>query len=263
VKTLIHYLKVYKAFVSIAFAQALSFRLHFVLVAIMDVLFFASAVLSAEILFTTMPAIGFWDKDRFLFFVSFMLAVEQLHMTFIGEGFWELSEDIRTGNLDYKLLRPIGSIFVVVFSHVRAGTLFNFFLPWGFLIYYGLALNLSLVSWLLLPVLVIAGFTIQVLVEILVAIGMFWMIDGTALNFVRIQLQTISKWPDTLYQSYLKRFFTVVVPVLLIGSAPVHYLIDSSRVNLLIIMIGFLILLPILISFAWRQGLRKYESASS
>lgn len=263
IQKLAHYLRVYRAFIAMSFAQAMSFRLHFTLVCIMDLLFVATAILPAEILFNSFPSLGPWSREEFMFFVAFMLAVEQLHMTFIGEGFWEMSDDIRTGNLDYKLLRPIGSLFVVVFSHIRAGTFFNFVVPWGFLIYYGGSLSLTPMHWLLLPVLIIAAFALQVMLEILIAIGMFWVIDGTSLNFVRMQLQTISKWPDFLYRSYFRRFFTIIIPILLIGSAPVHFLISTPLTHLILPFIISLLVLPIIISYAWRIGLRKYESASS
>ncbi len=262
-KRLFHYLDVYRQFVAASFAQAMSFRGHFILVAIMDLLFYVSAIITADILFNTIPSMGDWNRYHFLFFVSFMLTVEHLHITFISESFWVFSDDIKTGNLDYKLLRPLGTLFTVLFSRLRPGTLFNFFVPWGLLIYYGSILELTLTKWLLLPILVLSGLSLLVLIEVLICMGMFWMIDGTALNFVRIQLQAVAKWPDILYRSFFKRLFTIAIPILLVGSAPVHFLIDSSAWALVIYMIFTMVVLWFLISIAWRLGLRRYESASS
>jgi len=258
-----HYTGVYLRFMSTCFAAASTYRLHFMLLIIMDQLFYLSMLGSVDFLYNNVPKIGDWGRDRFMFFVAFSLAIDHLHMSFISESFWEFSYDIRTGKLDFILLRPLNTLFSVFARQIRPATLVNFVTPWGVLIYFGLRLSLDVWAWVSMFPLVILGLLLLTSIEILLSMLMFWTVESMGINFLRIQLQTISRWPDFIYQGFAKRFFTLVMPVLLIGSAPVYFLLDHSRWAGLIAMGAALLMSWLLIAFFWRLGLKAYESASS
>ena len=101
-----------------------------------------------------------------MFFITFMLTMDHIHMTIISENFWELSVKIRTGTLDFDILRPLSSIFSVFLRYVRTSSMFNTPFVWGALIYYGMKLNLTFTQWILIPPLIILGFTLFVMIEI-------------------------------------------------------------------------------------------------
>jgi ABC-2 type transport system permease protein len=192
-----------------------------------------------------------------------MIAIDHLHMTFISESFWNFSHDIRTGKLDFVLIKPIGTLFQIFFRFIRPGTLFNGFVPWALLIFYGQKIGLDFWSWMALPLLVMFGFLLLVSIEILISMSMFWTVESFGINFLRMQLQQLSRWPDFVYRFYARKFFSFGIPVLLIGSAPVNFLIDHESWPRLFEMLGVFIITTVLIRFAWRRGLKSYESASS
>ena len=86
-RTLRKYAWIYLEFLRTAFAAAVGFRLHFFLLVIMDVVFYATSLMTVDFLYDHVMHIGDWPRAQFLFFVSFMLAVDQLHMTFVSENF--------------------------------------------------------------------------------------------------------------------------------------------------------------------------------
>lgn len=198
-----------------------------------------------------------------MFFLGFALAVEHLHMLLIGDAFWSFSDSLRTGQLDFHLLRPIGSIFSVFFSRPRPGAVFDFVIPWSVLIWFGFELALPWYAWMLLPIFALLGIMLRALIELTLAMGMFWIIDGTPINFLRIHLQSISRWPDFAYVPTVRRFFIGILPVLLISSAPVHFLLEGHIWPLLPAMAVAFVVCFFLIRVLWRLGLRRYESASS
>lgn len=262
-RTLKQHAGIYSLFVKNCFAEAMSYRLHFVLLVVMDILFYLSVIGTVEFLFLHLDQIGSWNRTDFLFFMAFMLAVQHLHMTFVSENFWRFAEDVRMGQLDFILLKPANSLFVSFFRTIRPGTLLNGFFPWGYLIYFGLQLQLAWWQWLILPVLVLFGLTLMVAVEILMSLSMFYTVESMGVNFLRMQLQQVSRWPDLVYQTAARRLFTFLIPVLLIGSAPVHFLKDPSQWQGLVKMLVAIIVCSLLIAWGWRRGLRAYESASS
>lgn len=257
------YLSVYKEFLANAFAEATSYRLHFFLLIIMDQLFYFSILGSVDFIFDHVATIGAWDRRHFLFFASFMLAVDHLHMTFISESFWNFSFDIRTGRLDFTLLRPLNTLFTVFGRYIRPATMINGFVPWGFLVSFGRQLDFGLWQWLCLPVLVVFGLILLTSLEILISMLMFWTVEAFGINFLRMQLQNVSRWPDFIYRNYPRRVFTYLLPVLLVGSGPVRFLFDANEWPGLLGMLAALFLIWLLIAWAWKKALTSYESASS
>lgn len=257
------YLRVYREFINTSFAEATSFRVSFFLLIIMDLFFYCVTLSSVYFIFDHVPNIGPWQRDTFLFFIAFLLVVDQLHMSLISEGFWEFSDQIRTGKLDFILLKPIGSIFNVFFRHIRPASFVNFIPVWSVMIWFGLRLDLAWYSWLLLPLLVIFSLTLLVSFEILVSMLMFMTVESFGINFLRMEFQKLSRWPDFVYRFYTRKFFTFVVPILLIGSAPVRFLLELRDWHLLGYMGAATVVLWAAIRHAWQFGLRHYESASS
>ena len=146
---------------------------------------------------------------------------------------------------------------------MRPSTIWNFLLLWPLLIYYGLKSDLSILSWISLPFLVLCGFALMVALELILASFNFWIIDGWGTNFLRMQFQSLSRWPDFVFVNPFKRIFSFFMPFLIIGSGPVQFLLDNSNWVYLIYMIFSFIGSVIVFRFIWNKGLNQYESASS
>jgi ABC-2 type transport system permease protein len=261
---LIHYYaRLYRGYISVCAAQALSFRLHFLLLIIVDLFFYASSFGTVSFIFGHVDAIGPWNRHEFLFFVAFILAVDQLHMSLFTMAFWEFSADLRLGRLDFWLVKPANIIFIVFFRHIRFATLLLVPLVWSVLIYLGLQLHLSITDWIILPGLVLTALTLLVTIEICLSAAMFWTIESVGINFLRMQIQSVGRWPDFVYQYLFRKIFTVFVPILLVASTPVHVLLDSKPMYSLLVLAGVIVALWGVIGLLWRAGLHQYESASS
>ena len=262
-KSFSHYLGVYKMFISTSFSMAMSFRLNFVLLILMDLFFYFTSLATVSIIYDHVQTIGPWSKEQLMFFTSFMLCVDHLHMTLISESFWVFSRDLKIGNVDFVLLKPISSIFSIFFRHVRPSSLCNLIVVWGCLFYYANQVDLSLMAWVCMPFLVLLSFTLLAILEFIISTSMFWMTEGMGINFLRMQMQNLARWPDFIYSKLSRRVLKVFFPVLLIGSAPVHFLLDQSAWIYIIYLIAAIFLSFIIMNKLWSVALRQYESASS
>jgi ABC-2 type transport system permease protein len=248
---------------STSIAVETSFRTSFVLLIFMDAFFFTTSLSSINIIFNHVDVIGPWNKDQFSFFLCFMLMLDNLHMMIFSQSFWELSSNIRTGQLDYTILRPLNIIFSIFFRHFRISSLFNTPLFAGFLIYYGMRCDLSMLSWFLIPMLLVMSLTLYVSIEFILSALMFWTTDGNGINFLRMQLQQVARWPSHIYFGYMKKIFTVAIPILAVGSSPTTFLLDNSKIEIIVTFSFIIILFILLANFVWKYALRRYESASS
>jgi len=258
-----YYARIYKQYLALNIERAMAFRVHFVLLIVLDLFFYSATLLTIDFTFSQVGPLHGWTREHFLFFSSFMLAVDQLHMTFLSESFWIFSQEVRTGALDFTLLRPANPIFVTFFRYIRVGSLCLFFIPSGLLLYFGLNLGLSPLAWVALIPMVLLSLALVVVVEIGLLMSAFWLVDSTGMNFLRLQLQDISRWPDFIYHQMIRRFFTFLIPVLLASSMPVRFLFKQDEWPGVLIAMVFTGVGIFIISRLWKRGLRRYESASS
>jgi ABC-2 type transport system permease protein len=262
-RRLLWYLRTYREFLATSAAEAMSYRAHFVLLMVMELTFYATSLAGVDLIYGHVERIGVWRRDEFLFFLSYMLAVDELHMTLVSESFWILSDDIRTGTLDQKLLKPLSLFFTIFFRHIRVASFLMMPVSWGLLLYFGTRAGLPWWGWLAIPPLLLLSFALLVAIEVLVSTAMFVTIDGTGINFLRMQMQQVSRWPDFVFSPLPRRVMTVAVPLLVIGNAPVRFLFDPGDTALLLWMVPALGVVLALNSWLWRRALRGYSSASS
>ena len=259
-----HYWLVYQEFFKTSLAEASSYRINFVLLFILDIIFYASTFASIDFIFFHVGHIGVWNREQFMFFISFVMVVDHLHLTFVSANFWILAEQLKLGDFDFVLLRPIHSLFIVFFRYIRVASFASSLVIWPVLVYFALEVQLSLVSWILLPLMIILAFSLIVITESLISTLMFWTVEGIGINFLRMQLQGLSQYPDFVYQTLVRRFFTFVLPILTATSAPPHFLLNPQqqwpKLCLLVvtILVAWFLLLKV-----WKMAINRYESASS
>ncbi len=262
-KKIQYHLVIYKEFVRTCFIQAMAFRTHFVLLIIMDLFYYASTIASIDIIYNHVEQIGTWNRNQLMFFVSFMLLVDNMHMSFLANNYWRLSLLIRTGELDFLLVKPASSLFSVYLRYLQPGSMTIFFIPVGFIIYFGIQLGFSWSVWIILPFLIVLAFILTGLIETIIACGMFWMIEGTGINFLRMQLQQVSRWPDFIYSGFIRKILTFVIPILLIFNAPNRFIFDHTDWWPLAGMIAAIAIAWTILQVVWKFCLDSYESASS
>ncbi|MGK0367893.1 MAG: ABC-2 type transport system permease protein, partial [Thermoproteota archaeon] len=106
-------------------------------------------------------------------------------------------------------------------------------------------------------------FSLLLVIEFIISSSMFYFIEGIGINFFRMQMQNISRWPDFIFGPLTKRMFTLFIPVLIIGSHPVKFLLDNSQWMKLVELCLAILVTSGVLAIIWPIALKKYESASS
>jgi ABC-2 type transport system permease protein len=260
------YARVYGRFVATCVAEQMSFRINFAAMLLLEVIFFGMSLWGIVVLFDHVDRIGSWTRPEFLFFTAVAFFIDTLFMTFFATNFWEFSYDLRMGNLDFVLTKPVSSLFMVFCRRVSVGGLVTS--VWGLaaVIYFGAMLpaGWTLDRILIFSVFMAAAMALKVGLEILVGVLMFITVEGEAVNLLRINLQVIQKQPDFVYGAWFRTVFSYLYPLLLVTSIPGHVMIDPAWPWFVSAFFFLSILYVwILVRWAWRRGLRSYESASS
>jgi len=260
------YWRIYRGFVSTCVSQEMSFRLNFLTLLVLELVAFVMAVAGILVLFEHVEKIGAWSRPEFLFFTALAYLIDMAFLTFFAVNFWEFSDDLRTGNLDFVLTKPVSSLFMVFCRRVRVGGLVSIVWAIGAVVYFGTQLpagwTAERIVWF--TIFMVAAMLLKVGLEILVGTLMFITVEGEAINLLRINLQAVQKQPDFIYGAWFQSVFSFLYPLLLVTSIPARVMVDE-RWPAAVVAFFFLSILYVwwMVRVAWRRGLRRYESASS
>ena len=254
------YISIYKEFFNTSLSEELSFRFNFILQSLMNVSFIGVFFLTSIFIFDHVEHIGLWNEKEFLFFMSFVFAVDQTHYLIFSFNFWLLSDDVRMGNLDFYLLKPCPSLFIILLRRMAVPGIFTVLLTYSMVIYFGVQLNLHPMVWLSLPFCLLLSLSLLLGIEVLISIFNFFTIEGIGINQARLQVQQLYRWPDFIYKNPTRIW---LLPFLAISSIPMRWAIDTSYWTWLLFMTGGASGLWAFILLIWPKALNLYESPSS
>ena len=254
------YLSVYREFFKTSLSEELSFRLNFILQSLMNVSFIGVYFFTSVFIFNHIEHIGMWNEKEFLLFLSFALAVDQTHSILFSPNFWELGDSVRLGKLDFDLLKPFPSLFIVLLRRVAVPGIFTVFLTYSMVVYFGIQVGLSFLTWLSLPFCLLLSLSLLLGLEVLISLFNFFTVEGEGINQARLQFQHLCLWPDFIYKNPARLW---LFPFLAVTSIPVRWMLDLSYWTWLMIMFAGIVLLWSLIIVLWPKALCFYESPSS
>lgn len=259
-KVFFRYLSLYREFFKVSLSEELIFRFNFSLQSLMNISFIGVYFFTSVFIFDHIEHIGLWNEKEFLLFLSFALAVDQTHYLLFSFNFWAFSEDIRLGHLDFHLLKPFQSLFIVFFRRLAIPGIFTVLLTYFMIIYFGIQAQLSFFVWLSLPFCLLLSLFLLLGIEILISLFNFFTVEGMGVNQLRLQLQHLARWPDFIYRNPARLW---LFPFLAITSIPVRWMLDWSYWTWLVIMFGGTVVLWFFVFLLWPRSLKFYESPSS
>ena len=125
------YSRVFLTFARNSLVRDMSFRTNFILQSISTVSWTIMNIGFYLIVFQYTDSIGEdtgWGRDEFFVFLATTWIINSLVQTFFMPNAQQFSELIRSGNLDFALLKPIDTQFVISFPRVDWAALSNLFM---------------------------------------------------------------------------------------------------------------------------------------
>ena len=169
---------------------------------------------------------GGWGKYQFFMFFATGLLVNSLVMTLFMTNLDELSDLIRTGALDFALLKPIDAQFLISLRRIDWSSLANFAFGLALLLY---ALARSdcrpgPAAMVLYPFYVLCGVAVYYSFMIALAAASVWMGRNLTLLDFWFYITTFSRYPMEIYNgplgTPLRWSFTFILPVLIVVNVP-------------------------------------------
>jgi ABC-2 type transport system permease protein len=192
--------------------------------------------------------------------------IQQLFTGLFMNNCVKLSENVRSGGLDFMLLMPVNARFLISLRHVDFGAFFN---AASALVVMGYALHRldlqpTALQTLGFLALLLVGLSVHYSVMYALACISFWTVRAQGIVWGYYNLFQLARLPDEAFRGAFRATFTFVIPVLLVTNVPVKLLIDKLSSPLEIV--ALLVLSALMFAgseWFWRLSVRHYASASS
>ncbi len=266
VKTPARYLAVYAAFWRNSVVREMSFKTNFLLWILVELLWFALQLAFIAVIYQHTETIGDWSRWEVVLLMGIAHFIQQVFQAFFLVNCAQVSEYVRTGKLDFMLLLPVNTRFIVSLRQVDLGGFVNAASAVAVMAYALRQLHLMpsvahLVGFLLL---VPTGIFIHYSLMFLLAAVAFWTVKAQGIVWGYYSLFNIARLPDAAFRGFFKAFFTFAVPMLLVANVPARLLAAKLRSPLdLLLVLGMSAACYLVSEVGWRLSLRHYTSASS
>jgi ABC-2 type transport system permease protein len=252
------------ALVRVALMTAMQYRASFVLEFFVGAGTAVGVVLPLVFVYDHTALIAGWTFHEALLVSAFFLVLQAIVGGLVEPNLGALVEGVRSGQLDYLLLKPPDAQLVASFQRVAPARLWDLCAGAGV----GLWALRSLppptaANVLAAAALLGAGLAAVYGLWILVIVTSFWFVRVDNLRYLLGAVVDAGRWPVSIYTGWVRAFLTVLVPVALVTSYPAMALLGrlDGRLALQAAAVGAGML--VVSRVAWVQALRHYTSASS
>ncbi|MBT2729683.1 ABC-2 family transporter protein [Bacillus sp. ISL-75] len=260
-------MRIYFKYLLILFKSQMQYRTSFWLLTLGQFFIPFSIFAGLYFLFERFGQIKGWQ------FFEVALCFGIIHMAFalsecFARGFDAFSSLVRNGDFDRLLVRPRSTFIQVLgskFEFTRFGRLLQSTIVLvGALIH--LNIEWSMVKAVTLMLMIVSGVLIFTGIYILAATLCFWTIEGLeVVNIFTDGGREMAQYPLNIYQKWVARFFTFVIPFGTVNYLPLLYILGKSGGTEIFYMLipaaGSLFILPCLL--VWQVGVKHYRSTGS
>ena len=263
---LTRYFNLYAALWKNSVTREMSFKGNFILWIIVELLWFGLQLCFVSVLFSQTKSIGSWTKWQMVLLVGASNFIQQLYQAFFLTNCTNLSELVRTGKMDFLLLLPVNTRFLVSLRVVDLGAFVNALFAVCVMVFATMKLHLhpNLGQLAGFAALCLVGILIHYSLMFILATICFWTVRAQGIVWGYYNLFNIARMPDEAFRGAFKAVFTFALPVLLVSNVPVRVLagkIYSPSAWLLLLGVGAA--WAIAAEWFWRFSIRRYTSASS
>lgn len=250
-------------------AREMAFRGNFLVKVSVELLWMGILIAFYRTVFAKTSTIAAWSEPDYFFFVGCFFALNGMIETLFLENCNEFAELVRTGDLDFLLLKPIDEQFLVSCRRIDWGTAPN--LVMGAIL---MLVALYQKGWAFDPTRVAAFFaTFACGVAIAYSFMMIltsvsvWMVRNQSLMEMWWLFSSLARYPREIFSGRwaepLGNFFTFIIPILLVSNVPANVMVRVLEPGMVAWTVAVAAASLWVSRRFFQRALRSYRSASS
>jgi len=260
------YITLYAALWKNSVSREMSFKGNFILWIVVELLWFGLQLSFVTVVYSQTESVGTWTKWQMVLLVGASNFIQQLYQAFFLTNCTNLSELVRTGRMDFLLLLPVNSRFLVSLRVVDLGAFVNALFGLCVMLFAAskLSLHPTFMQILGFGGLCVVGILIHYSLMFILATICFWTVRAQGIVWGYYNLFNIARMPDEAFKGAFKAVFTFGLPVLLVSNVPVRVLADKiNDPYAWLLLVGVGLAWAFISELFWRYSIRHYTSASS
>ena len=260
------YLTIYGALWRTSVTREMSFKGNFMLWIVVELAWFALQLCFVGVIFGQTSQVDTWSAWQVVLLTGTSNFIQQIYQAFFLVNCTNLSELVRTGKMDFLLLLPVNTRFLVSLRQVDLPSFANAAFAACVMFYAAHRLHLHPTALQLagFGVLCLVGLLVHYSLMFLLAAVSFWTVRAQGIVWGYYNLFNIARLPDEAFRGTFKAVFTFALPVLLVSNVPVRVLADKVTSPVaLSALFGLGVVWAMVSEWFWRLSLRHYTSAST
>lgn len=249
--------------------RELAFRGNFLVKISVEVLWLGILVAFYRTVFARTSMVAGWPEDQYFFFIGCFFAISGLIEALFLENCNDFAELVRTGDLDFLLLRPIDEQFLISCRKVDWGSMPNVLMGGAVMVasLFGMGWPFDPLRVVVFLVTFVCGTAIAYSFMLALTSLTVWMVRNQSLMEMWWLFSSLARYPKEIFLGSwaepMAAFFTFILPILLVVNIPAAAMVRVLDLR----MVGFTVLATVACVWASRRfflyALRSYRSASS
>lgn len=257
------WLRILQIFWHTAFASHMEYRGNFFLSLLTSMGMFAGSFFTLTLLFQQGSTLGGWTFDQALAVMGTFMFLNGISLSLFAPNLNRIVEHIRTGTLDFVLLKPVDTQFWLSLRYIEIHGFPEMLLGGGVVVYVYLTIRPSIPAALAGFFLFLAALILLYSIWFVLASLSIWFVKIYNVTAVLNTLLEAGRFPVQAYPLFWKFIFTFVVPIAFITTLPAQMWVQGPSGKW--VFVGWGVALA---SFGgsrafWHIARQHYTSASS
>ena len=218
------------------------------------------------ILFHRVSSLQGWAFEELLFIYGFNLVCLGL-FNVLSMNLYEFGERyIMEGRFDQIMLRPLHSLFQVIFEAFRIESFQEFATGLAVVVYvwHKLDLPLAPLDLLLFLLMTVCGVTIYLSVFVILSSLSFWFEDRVGVSPPVFNMIAFGRYPVTIYNVFIQFLLSWIIPFAFASFYPTTYFLQRHEFAAFFALVPLVAATFLLLAlFLWSRGVRSYQSTGS
>ena len=260
------YFKIWMAFLRNTLSRDMEYKMNFIFEIFIDAIYYGSLFFFFKVIFQFTDSLGSFDENAVIIFLITMYIVDSLYIFLLGGNVFHINDNVRSGDLDFILLKPINSQFFISCRYVNTYSLVSIFILSILLLkltYTYHENSFLIINYIVCSISLILGVLIFYSFEFIISCLAFWFRNFSYAGWLAGELIKYSRRPDSIYKKWFRKTLFSIFPMAMICSVPSRILIFGINFKLLLLQFFIASIFLWITTIVWNKGLHRYESASS
>ena len=257
--------KLFWMYLRVGVMNELQYRMNFFIQLLQTFIAVAIGLIGLSLVFSQVNTLSGWSRAELLAVMGVHLLMGGVIRASIQPNMNRFMGDVREGTLDFALIKPVDTQFLVSIREFSFWQLVDVLVG---LVVMGVSVAMmgtSIQIWQAL------GFVAALVMGALMIYCVYFMVTALAFWIIRVDeivnlfegIYAAGRWPVSIYPDWLRTGLTFLVPVAFAVTVPAEALTNRLSGGTLLGALGLTVLLLAMARGVWKLGLRSYGGASA